>query len=577
MSVKSADTAEPSCSEERFVVESCPFGSGDKMSFTRIRIDEGKLLDWPMVYILSNDGEAYVGQTTSVIRRMTQHGANEAKQIFDTANIIYNDEANMSVVTDYESRLIQLMHADGRFTLTNKNGGLSNADYYAKAEYDSMFTELWDKLRSMDLALHSIEEIEDSEVFKFSPFKSLNTDQHMALREIMSEIEGFFSSGAQGNISVSDDRSTRPLVVEGVPGTGKTVLAIFLLKALKDDPSFNNLNIRIVEPVTALRETLQRSLGGVQNLSSDDIIAPIDVAKAKYTGGETEHPFDILLVDEAHRLKRRKNIIEYLSFDNTTEALGFERGGDATQLDWIIRQAKMPIFFYDPLQTIGPSGIDEAIMRDRLGEDFEYPIRLSSQMRVRGGTAYLDYLADILWERNPERTSFSGYDLHLHESFADFHQAFEQCLSKHQLTRMIAGYAWKWATNPKKRTDTFDIDIDGIKICWNRVKENWVGLGLEKPEVAHEMGCIHSIQGFDLSYAFVVIGPDLRYDERLHRITVDRSHYFDTKGRNCTTDEQLEEYIKHIYYVLLTRGMFGTHVYVCDEPLRRHLAQFIPD
>ena len=240
MSVKSADTAEPSCSEERFVVESCPFGSGDKMSFTRIRIDEGKLLDWPMVYILSNDGEAYVGQTTSVIRRMTQHGANEAKQIFNTANIIYNDEANMSVVTDYESRLIQLMHADGRFTLTNKNGGLSNADYYAKAEYDSMFTELWDKLRSMDLAFHSIEEIEDSEVFKFSPFKSLNTDQHMALREIMSEIEGFFSSGAQGNISVSDDRSTRPLVVEGVPGTGKTVLAIFLLKALKDDPSFKN-------------------------------------------------------------------------------------------------------------------------------------------------------------------------------------------------------------------------------------------------------------------------------------------------------------------------------------------------
>lgn len=129
----------------------------------------------------------------------------------------------------------------------------------------------------------------------------------------------------------------------------------------------------------------------------------------------------------------------------------------------------------------------------------------------------------------------------------------------------------------QKRTDTFDIDIDGIKICWNRVKENWVGLGLEKPEVAHEMGCIHSIQGFDLSYAFVVIGPDLRYDERLHRITVDRSRYFDTKGRNCTTDEQLEEYIKHIYYVLLTRGMFGTHVYVCDEPLRRHLAQFIPD
>ena len=77
--------------------------------------------DRPMVYILSNDSEAYVGQTTSVIRCMAQHGANGAKQIFDTANGIYSDEANMSVVTDCESRLIQLMHADGVFTLTNKS------------------------------------------------------------------------------------------------------------------------------------------------------------------------------------------------------------------------------------------------------------------------------------------------------------------------------------------------------------------------------------------------------------------------------------------------------------------------
>mgnify|MGYP003369349977 CR=1 FL=1 len=109
----------------------------------------------------------------------------------------------------------------------------------------------------------------------------------------------------------------------------------------------------------------------------------------------------------------------------------------------------MPIFFYDPLQTIGLSGIGEAVMRDRLGKESGHPIRLGSQMRVRGGAAYLDYLADILWERNPECSSFSGYDPPLHESFADFHQAFEQCLSEHELARMAAGYAWKWSTNPK--------------------------------------------------------------------------------------------------------------------------------
>ena len=122
--------------------------------------------------------------------------------------------------------------------------------------------------------------------------------------------------------------------------------------------------------------------------------------------------------------------------------------------------------------------------------------------------------------------------------------------------------------------DAFDIEIEGIKIRWNCKQENWVGLGVEDPKIAHEMGVIHSIQGYDLSYAYVVIGPDLIYDEINKRVTVSRKDYYDKNGKNTATLQELEDYIKHIYYVLLTRGIYGTHIYVCDKKLRTYMSRF---
>ena len=136
----------------------------------------------------------------------------------------------------------------------------------------------------------------------------------------------------------------------------------------------------------------------------------------------------------------------------------------------------------------------------------------------------------------------------------------------------------RWATNRKSREkypDLFDIDIGGIKKRWNIKQENWVGLGVNDPEIAHEVGCIHSIQGYDLSYAFVIIGGDLVLDSTTCRLKAVRSDYFDVNGKKTTTEQELTAYIKNIYYVLLTRGIYGTHVYVCDPVLREHLKKFI--
>jgi len=140
---------------------------------------------------------------------------------------------------------------------------------------------------------------------------------------------------------------------------------------------------------------------------------------------------------------------------------------------------------------------------------------------------------------------------------------------KEGLSRMVAGYAWPWIS--KKDKSLKDISIEGISRMWNSRTENWVHCDT----VLEEVGCIHSIQGYDLNYAFVILGNDIKYDVENSKIVVDKSSYFDRNGKATATQEELTEYIKNIYYVLMTRGIKGTYLYVCNPELKTYLGQFI--
>ena len=538
-------------------------------------VPEDRLQSWPMVYVLTNEHEAYVGQTTSVARRMTQHGANPEKKSFTTANVIYNEEFNASVVTDYEHRLIDLMQGDMKFRLTNRNGGMTPTNYFSRERYAQMFQELWDELRDVQLVQHSIEEIEQSEAFKFSPFKVLNADQEVAIQNILAAIDE--------RLRDSDKTKTSAIVVEGMPGTGKTVLAISLLKTLKDlaaddnpdHTQFHEVNVKLLEPVTGLRQTVKRALKKTVNLQANDVMGPMDLRKPEFGHLQDGKGFDVLLVDEAHKLGLRKNMppLQYKNYDAVTDALGLPYA--APQLDWVLDQARVVVFFYDPLQSTGPKCIGDDLMRDRLGLAMNKRIQLKSQMRVKGGNGYLQYVRDLLFDVPVKQKTFKDYGFVLHEDFAEFEECFESTLAKHSLTRMVAGFAWEWKTKDNKNPGSFDIEIDGVQKRWNRTFRDWVGKGADNPQTAREVGCIHSIQGYDLTHAFVIIGRDLRYSSITGQLFVERGSYFDINGKRGATDAQLNQYVRNIYYVLLTRGIDSTHVYVCDEALRKHLAQFL--
>ena len=236
--------------------------------------NEEYLDNWPLLYILENGKQAYIGESNHAKTRMTQHASVEDKKIFDKVHFIYSPMFNQSVTFDYESKLIQHVVADKVFQVTNKNSGIADKQYYQKKEYDQKFEILWRKLQKANLVKQSLEEIENSDLFKYSPYKELNDSQRKAVEEILAKMK---------------DDTVDCVVVNGMPGSGKTIVAVYLMKYLADSDEYREKKIGFVVPQTSLRKTMKEIFKSVYGLSPSQVISPSDVVKKKY---------DILIVDE---------------------------------------------------------------------------------------------------------------------------------------------------------------------------------------------------------------------------------------------------------------------------------------
>lgn len=491
-------------------------------------------LNWPVVYIQENGKEMYIGQTTNIYSRSKQHYEKENRARLKKIHVLSDTEFNMSAAYDLESLLIQYISAEGVYKLQNRNSGLINHNYFEREKYQAKIDAVWSELQEKKLTFQSMEKIKNTEFFKFSPYKALTEDQLLVVRRLERQIK----KGEQ-----------RSYIVNGGPGTGKSILALYLLKYLREHEETSHLSIALVVPMTGLRKTLQRVVSRVPGMNAQMIIGPSDVAKKSY---------DLLLVDEAHRLRRRVNLSNFGSYDATTKKLGLPK--DATQLDWILACSKQQVFFYDKRQSVVPGDIRSTDFKNLKALEYE----LTSQMRIEGGDDYLKMVDDLFALR--AITAPKNYDFQLYSSI---HQMIEDIKAKdaeHSLSRVVAGYAWSWATKGGK--EGYDIEIDGLKLIWNRTNIDWVN----SENALNEIGCIHTIQGYDLNYVGVIVGPELSYDENKAKIVVDEKKYKDINGkRSITGPEELRAYIMNIYKTLLTRGIKGTYVYIVDDKLREKM------
>lgn len=534
---------------------------------------------WPLVYILHDEDTkvAYVGETTDALARMSAHLRHSKKKVLKTVKLIMSDRFNKSATLDVESSLIRYMSGDGKYTLLNGNLGLANHTYYQQKElYLEIFKTVWSELQREGVALSALKDIDNSDLFKYSPYKSLTIDQRKGLVEIMKNLL---------------NESTNTIMVEGGAGTGKSILAIYMFKMLYSDPDeldfrefgedefefirlVRDLQIKypkpkvgLVVPMSNFRSTLKTVFGKIHGLRSSMVIGPAEVSKEKY---------DILVVDESHRLRRRVNLGAYFgAFDKVNKKLGFakEKGNE---LDWIQKQSDKQILFYDRNQTIKPSDVLNGDFEQLASKATTYSTQLKSQLRSLGGNDYVTYIDRLLnchLRSSDKKFSASNYEFRLFESFAEMVEAVKQRDKEFGLSRLVAGYAWEWESqnNPDKKV--FDIDIDGVQMCWNSTNSDWIN----SENAITEVGCIHTTQGYDLNFVGVIFGKEISYDTKQNKIVVNSDNYYDRNGRvGIKTEEELKQFVINIYKTMMLRGIKGTYVYACDPNLQEYLKKFVP-
>lgn len=491
--------------------------------------------NWPVVYLIENGKELYVGETVRAYGRTKEHFVNSGRKNLDTIHIIADDEYNMSATKDAESSLIEYLVADGTFKLQNGNKGLQNHDFFDREKYRGKFEIVWQELQKMGIARNDLLHIRNSDIFKYSPYKTLTDDQYFVANQLIAKLK--------------QDKA-QSFLIHGGPGTGKTILATYTIKRLVEE---GITNVALVIAMTPLRNTLQKVFRSIPGLKSSMVIGPSDAVKSKY---------EVLIVDEAHRLRRRKNIPNYGTHDAVNRSLGL--GNDGDELDWLVNSANKLVLFYDDRQSVRPSDILPSEIKKLKAHVFE----LKTQKRVLGGDEYVQFIDNVLEVCDAPTPEIQNYDFRLYDDISEMVEDIKEKDEEHQLGRLVAGYAWEWKTKGGK--EGHDIEIGEVTLKWNSQLKDWVN----SPNARNEVGCIHTIQGYDLNYTGVIIGPEVSFNTDTREIVVDRTEYRDLNGlRGVTDPEELKRYIINIYKTLLTRGIMGTYVYVCDEKLRRYFKE----
>ncbi len=517
--------------------------------------------DYHCLYILENGYQVYIGETKDVIQRSKEHcrPSDFCNQFqFQRVYIITSEDFEETPAKHYEDLLIRLMRADGKFEVVNRENG-EWTHYKRKNQFELSFDELWIQLEKRGLVKEKhFHSVLNTGMYKYCPDSmNITQTQHEALTSIIHAIDS-------GETFPHNDRGllARPILLKGDAGTGKTVVAAALFYYLKTHSQYKDLKIGLVYANPAMRKVMQQVFVHTRGLQKKDVIAPIDVTKQRY---------DIIICDEAQRLRQAKNIGQYIKhFKTGNQRLQLDSQHD--ELDWLLINADRLVLFYDSKQIVSPSDIPQNKFEERLNarERGIRPIELKEQMRIHAGDQYVSYIYDILFQNTNEPKTFTNYDFKLFSNFSDMWTSLAEKEESVRLCRLCSGYGWPWAS--KESLEQPDIQLDGHDIWWNRQTGGW----LQNPEATHEMGSIYSLAGLDLNYAAVVIGPELFYDIQDNKIKVNKNHYFDNKVKQGVATDELTDFLLNTYAVLMSRGILGTYVYVCDPNLRQYLQKFIP-
>ncbi|GAA0451264.1 DUF2075 domain-containing protein [Alkalibacillus silvisoli] len=549
-----------------------------KIPYTSKRVDfliTGKKEDEDSVVIVELkqwDQVEKVEGKEAIVKTFFRHGLRETThpsyQAWSYASLIkdYNENVQEDSIEMYPCAYLHnyLKHDDDPLTDSYYSFYIDQAPVFVKGEA----AKLRDFIKRHVQYGDDKENIYKIESGKIRPSKSLQDSLNSMLQgneefTMIDEQKVVYETALELANKASRTNSKQVLVVEGGPGTGKSVLAINLLVELTKRNMVSQYVTKNATPRHVYSTKLKKDF---RKTHIDNLF--------KGSGSYVDTPkdeFDVLVVDEAHRLNEKSGL-----FQNLGE----------NQMKEIIQSSKLSIFFIDEHQrvTLKDIGGTEQIKRFARGLDGEvHTTQLQSQFRCNGSDGYLAWLDDVLQIRETANSDSIGrdYDFRIYRDPNDMRQEVERLNNINNKSRMLAGYCWEWEKDKRDDTNHFDIQIPeyNFNISWNLGNtQTWA---IDDTSV-NEAGCIHTCQGLEFDYVGVIIGEDLVFrdgevqTDYTKRAKTDQSLRGIKKRMKENPEDAhkiADDIIRNTYRTLMTRGQKGCFVYCVDEELAEYLSQ----
>lgn len=356
------------------------------------------------------------------------------------------------------------------------------------------------------------------------------------------------------------DMQKRTIIIKGGPGTGKSVLAVNLLKEFL----LKNNNACYCTKNSAPREAYQKLLAKSNYKAMVNIKqlfrSPFGLCNL------TSNFYDCLIVDETHRLVKKM--------------YGDWKGEN--QVKECINASLFTVFLLDEDQQITNKDIGsvEEIKKwaTELGSEviMNEDTVLQSQFRCNGSDQYIQLINNILQIGKPMDIDLKelNFDIRVFDDPNELRDTLRELNKINNKARMVAGYCYDW--NVKHNRGEYDIYLEnGFKAKWNLENDKIWAIN---PNSFEEVGCIHTAQGLEFDYIGVLIGNDLRFDKTGGKIITDRTKISKddkSSGIRSAKDDVAERLIKNTYKTLLTRGQKGCFIYCEDKALVDYIRSFL--
>lgn len=534
------------------------------------------LLRYPTVYIINdkkseNNFEVYVGETADIRNRTRQHlnADTKVKSFWEDFSeskkssmyVIGHELFNKSLTLDIENRLMQYLLSVENISRVHNSRTNQQNEYYTSEMLDEIFSEIWQSLNKKNKSLFPIESIiKDSAIFKTSPFHKLTQEQINAKEEILTKIKESILLNEDGQL----------IIVEGEAGSGKTVLMSTLLYELGkynldlDESLDIHLLVNHNEHVSIYSQIASKL--GIANKKNKIVQKPTSFIN----NNSSDEKVDVVIVDEAHLLLTQ----------------GKQSYQGENHLDDLLARAKVVVIVFDIKQVLTTEQIWEV---DKLNEYFDKAksnsnhVTLRNQMRINSDISTVNWIRNLVDYRviNSIPKDKLGYDIKIFDTPDELEKAIKikATHTDSGISRMLATFDWKYGTKPPNNEDFWRVKIGNWSMPWNyqlKANRNQASLPwVEQDQTIDEIGSTFTIQGLDLNFAGVIIGPSVKY--RNGKIIFDKSESANKKAtQRRTLKDGSKQYfsemlLKNELNVLLTRGVNGLYIYAVDDQLREAL------